>query len=243
MISSISDLQKKGYTIIKNAFDDVAIKEFREIVEDNKDLMKNTRPTESSRHLAGFHRYPCLEHLHCSISNNPKIIEFLNQIYQKNSYITIGLSDITINRSQEWHTDLLRGEFSSYLDYKSCWDSHSSGVFKFLLYLQDGRSLEVAQGKHLVKTPLDDAALTSAIEDFSTVSVPVELGDVVVIDIRLPHRGTTEEQMQSKNLEVCPKILVSTVFGELDSPLTNQMQKGNFDRLMKWDQKYKYYKN
>jgi hypothetical protein len=241
MTSSISELRKKGYTIIKNAFDDVAIKEFRKIVQDNQYLMKNTRPVKSSRHLAGFHRYPQLEPLHCSITSNPKIVEFINQIYQKNSYITIGLSDITINRSQEWHTDLLRGEFSSYLDHKSCWGNHSGEVFKFLLYLQKGRSLEVAHGKHLVRTPMDDTALTNTIKDFSTVSVPVEPGDVIVMDIRLPHRGSTEEQMRGNKLEQCPKILISTVFGGIDSPLTHQMQKGNLARLMKWDQKDKYY--
>lgn len=232
----ISKLQTSGYTVIKNAFDDSEIRKFREIVLNNQHLMKNTRPTKSSRHLAGFHRFQQFEALHCLMTNNPKIIAFLNYIYPNNSYITIGLSDITINRSQGWHTDLLRNQYSKYLDDDACWGINSGGVYKFLLYLQNGRSLEVAKGMHLVKTPLNDAELASDIANISTVSIPVELGDVVVMDIRLPHRGATEEEMASEEFELNPKILVSTVFGGNDYPLTYQMQRGNFARLMNWDQ-------
>jgi primosomal replication protein N len=105
------------------------------------------------------------------------------------------------------------------------------------MYLQNGRSLTVAEGKHLVKTPLNDKDLMSVIANNPTVSIPVEAGDIVVMDIRLPHRGSTEEQMAREQVVLNPKILISTVFGGNDRRLTHQMMEGNLARLIDWDKR------
>lgn len=230
-----SQLQKKGYVVLEQVVSHDAIKEYREIILSNQNLMKNTRPTPSARHLAGFHRFAQFGSLHSALVQNRRIQEFFSRCNEHEEYIDIGLSDITINRSQCWHTDLLRGEFSRYLDEQACWGEQSGGVYKCLLYLQGGTSLEVAEGLHLTPTPLNDDQLEAFIHHAMTTCIPVESGDVIIMDIRLPHRGSTEAQMANKEFEVNPKILVSTVLGSADKPLTTQMKQGNADRQAKWD--------
>jgi hypothetical protein len=93
--------------------------------------LKNTRPTPSSRHLAGFHRYPELESLHGQLAGNKKVLNFMKLVLGVQQVRSIGLSDITINRSQNWHKDLLRGKYESYLNGVEIWDCDSAGVYKF----------------------------------------------------------------------------------------------------------------
>jgi len=234
---SISQLLETGCTIIKNAFTTSEVDNFRLKVLDNRALMKSTRPTPSSRHLAGFHRFPTLEPLHSAVTGNAKLAKFLEKLFLGDTPISIGLSDITINRSQPWHTDLLRGEFSQFVDEKACWDQNGGGVYKLLVYLQAGTSLRIAPGMHKDRTPLDDEELEHSLDHSSTCDVTADTGDVVVMDIRLPHCGADEQAMQRKSLEDNPKILISTVVGALQSPFTRQMQLGNMARMLDWDQR------
>lgn len=232
-----TDLYANGFTVIEQVFSDEDVRHFRDHILDHQHLMKNTRPTQSARHLAGFHRFPTLEQIHHAISSNARLTDFGKALFQGEPYVTIGMSDITINRSQDWHTDLLRGPYARYLDEESCWGDGSEGLYKFLVYLQDGSSLQVARGAHLRKTPLNDYDILSSLTDHSIESVPVAAGDVVVMDIRLPHRGSSEEQTASMELGPSAKILVSTVVGRMSNRLTHQMSAGNAMRLADWDQR------
>lgn len=53
-----------GAAIIPGVFSLAEIERARAHVLAHMDLMKNTRPTPTSRHLAGFDQYPLLEPLH-----------------------------------------------------------------------------------------------------------------------------------------------------------------------------------
>ena len=66
----------------------------------------------------------------------------------------------------------------------------------------------------------------------------VEPGDVVILDIRAAHRGSTEEACQSPACSSHPRILVSTVLGRSDGELTKAMEMGNFHRLMDWVERH-----
>jgi hypothetical protein len=169
---------------------------------------------------------------------NSEIRSFINDALGGMDSVTIGLSDITINRSQEWHCDLLRGAFSSYLNEEVCWGPRGGGVYKALLYLQEGKSLATVPGSHARKTSLDNDQCVIP-KDLDSIShVSVNPGDVVIIDLRLIHRGSTEAEMQPLTLADNAKILISTVFGGVDYPLTNAMEVGNFHRLMAWIANY-----
>jgi hypothetical protein len=237
-MSRLVNLKQDGFVVLPNVFNHEQIAFARKTVLDNIHLLKNTRPTVSSRHLAGFHRHPALEILHCMLVTNSEIRSFINDALGGMDSVTIGLSDITINRSQEWHCDLLRGAFSSYLNEEVCWGPRGGGVYKALLYLQEGKSLATVPGSHARKTSLDNDQCVIP-KDLDSIShVSVNPGDVVIIDLRLIHRGSTEAEMQSLTLADNAKILISTVFGGADCPLTNAMEVGNFHRLMAWIAKY-----
>jgi len=62
-ISGISDrhvpqLLKDGYTTLRGVFDQKELSACRERILQNLILFKNTRPSSSALHLAGFHRFP-----------------------------------------------------------------------------------------------------------------------------------------------------------------------------------------
>lgn len=231
----VKKLRTHGYVVLKSVIEKDVIEHSRRQVVDNLSLFKNTRPNPSSRHLAGFHRYPELESLHTALSSNKSVLELLNATLQGKGVRTIGLSDITINRSQKWHKDLLRGRFSSYIDNESiCWEKNVGDGYKILLYLQSGSSLKVICGSHLLPISLENDSYSEPDDETLVESIPVEAGDIVVMDIRTSHRGSSEEVYPSEESVNNPRILISTVLGCIDSALTKEMELGNLYRMMDW---------
>jgi hypothetical protein len=238
-MTDLINLKINGFCILQNLFNLEQIEYAKKIVIDNLNLFKNTRPYSSSRHLAGFHRYPQLNILHSMLSSNCDIYNIISRKLDGSNLVFIGLSDITLNRSQEWHCDLLRGSFSKYLNEDICWGTQGGGVFKVLLYLQDSNSLAVVPGSHLNKILLDDDKFSIPQNPDCISFVNVTKGDVVIMDIRLIHRGSSNNEMHSLNLVNNQKILISTTLGGDDYPLTKAMEIGNFFRLKAWIDKYK----
>ncbi|MDH4986915.1 hypothetical protein QEZ47_15520 [Aminobacter anthyllidis] len=113
------------------------------------------------------------------------------------------------------------------------------GSLKALVYLQDGASLRILPCSHLSPSPLDDTLLEVLAEAArDVVRVDVKAGDVVMMDIRALHRGSTDADMRSPELAAAQKILVSTVFGPVASALAQAMQLGNAHRLADWDRRF-----
>lgn len=235
-MQEIERLRRDGFVVLRGLYDDSTIEAARSRVLDNLDLLYNTRPLPSAGHLAGFHRYPVLEPLHALISNQP-VIEGLLRSATGCEMRTIGLTDITVNRSQQWHVDLLRGRYRSHLAHHVCWGAQGGGVYKVLLYLQPGRSLKVLAGGHVRAVSLECDAAAEPADLLAISSIEVLAGDLVVMDIRLPHRGSTDDELR-RSEHLGPKILISTVFGGIGRPLTVAMEKGNFERLLDWDARH-----
>lgn len=231
-------LHQNGYVVLPLAVSPDVVLAARESVLSNIRFFKNTRPNPFSSHLAGFHRYPALEWLHGLLASNAKLSEVITATNGGQDLRTIGLSDITINRSQEWHTDLLRGRYSGYLKESYCWGAEGGGVFKALLYLQGGKGLKVIAGAHLHPRPLGSDEYARPNESADIVSLEIEAGDLIVMDLRLPHRGGTEDELMDPSFIVNPKILVSTVLGFSSKPLTRAMELGNYERLNDWDRRH-----
>jgi hypothetical protein len=199
--------------------------------------MPNTRCVSGSRHLAGFHRFPTLEPLQTMITQNLSVQGIVGQICGEGAR-TIGLSDITVNRSQQWHKDLLRGEFQSYLGEGPYCASWYGTVFKVIVYLQDGASLKIIPGSHLQDIDLRSDAGAVPSNEENVVSVPVKAGDAVVIDICTTHRGSDEDAFTTPEARDNPKILISTVFGKHNAALADRMELGNAVRLSRWMAKH-----
>jgi ectoine hydroxylase-related dioxygenase (phytanoyl-CoA dioxygenase family) len=230
---------RDGYCVLPQVFDKAEIEAFRQAAVDNLGSMGQTRNVAHSYHLAGFHRFPALAAVHARIAADETINRFLQAYYQDIPYFALGLSDITVNRSQHWHTDLLRGRYSGFLKDCDPW-AETAGCLKALVYLQDGASLRILPGSHLTPTPLDDTRLETLAEASAedVVRIDVRAGDVVMMDIRALHRGSTDADMASAELGARPKILVSTVFGGVGSAFSQAMQIGNAHRMADWDRRY-----
>jgi hypothetical protein len=233
-----SEIATNGYCVLKSVFGAEDIERFRLNSMSGQHLMGQTRHAAHSYHLAGFHRFPHFSDCHAAILSNRTVNEALEAYFDDKPYYAIGLSDITVNRSQQWHTDLLRGKYREYLPGDMVWHSGTKGCIKALVYLQSGKSLRIIPKSHLQPTPLDDAELDVLAQSTEHMQLDVQAGDVVMMDIRSVHRGSTDEEMGSPVLAQAPKILLSTVFGALNSVFARSMELGNMHRMIEWDQKY-----
>jgi hypothetical protein len=233
-----NQLKQDGVTVLRGVFAYKNIKEARTQIIKNRYLFKNTRPTPSSGHIAGFHRFPMLESLHSMLSCNPIVNDFIDFCLNNHPVRSIGLSDITINRSQHWHTDLLRGKYFHFIKEFLDWNDDAIGIYKVLLYLQDGKSLQYIRGSHLNPISLDNDHYAEPNQNDSVVPVSVFAGDIVIMDIRCSHRGAEESIYATGNWDDNPRILISTVLAKLNCPLANALEVGNFHRLQDWMRRY-----
>jgi hypothetical protein len=233
----VDEVLETGATVLPSVLTAAEVAQARKRVLAHAEWMPNTRPTPSARHLAGFHRYPELEPLHALLTGKPLIAEIIKRLCGARAR-TIGLSDITINRSQPWHKDLLRGAFSGHLNSPApCATGHGS-VFKVLAYLQDSSSLQIVPGSHCCDINLhsDQSAVPQAGE--RTLTLQAKAGDIVIIDICTTHRGSPEAAFEGAKLDDGAKILVSTVYGRHNASLTDEMEHGNAVRLAEWTRQH-----
>lgn len=227
------EVRQNGVAVLRAAFAPDEIERARRSVLAHVDLMRNTRPTPSSRHLAGFHRFPELEPLHLLLTGNQQTQEVISSLLGP-EYRTIGLSDITINRSQQWHKDLLRGRFSHFIDDEHPCENNHGKAFKVILYTQDSSSLLVVPGSHRQDISLESDHFAIPADDVPVTRIETRAGDAVVIDICTTHRGSAEEAFASQEVSDSPKILVSTVFGRSNCIFADSMESGNAERLFWW---------
>ena len=219
--------------MIRDAFTQAEVSGARRTVLAHSDLMKNTRPTPSSRHLAGFHRFPELAPLHAFLTDNAAVRHQIGSLLG-DAPRTIGLSDITINRSQAWHKDLLRGRYRHYLGEGDVCALHHGKVFKVIVYLQDSTSLQVIEGSHRIDISLTSDRSAVPSPEIPVTRVDAKKGDAVIIDVCTTHRGSEESAYESAESQKYPRILVSTVFGRVGCPFTERMEAGNAARLVDW---------
>lgn len=233
---ALADVRSLGVGVLPAAFDAASIDRARERVLAHTDLMKRTRPTPSARHLAGFERFPALEPLHAEIVANAVVTDALHELLGP-SLRTIGLSDITIDRSQQWHKDLLRGDYRAFLGSDEPCAQHHGEAYKVIWYLQGSRSLQVVPGSHRHDIDLsgDEHAIPGP--DVPVASIPVEAGDAVIIDLCTTHRGADEATYLGRAADAPARILVSTVFTAVDSAFADRLAAGNAARLADWDRR------
>ncbi len=230
-------LREEGFVVLRDVFSSEEIEWARQAVLTNTSLMKRTRPAPSSLHLAGFHRYPEFEKLHGSLSCNARVLSFLRQFLGGHRVRTIGLSDITINRSQTWHKDLLRGKYSQHIDPDLIWSNHGAALFRVLMYLQDSASLKIVPGSHLEPIALDNDESAIPHDPARVKCVSVTAGDVVIMDVRMSHRGSEEDVFLSEGRLKNLRILVATTLGDAKHVFTDRMEEGNAARLSDWMQR------
>lgn len=232
-VANWEELQHSGVTVLKQVLPPATIAATRQTILANCGLLRNTRPAPSAGHLAGFHRFPELESLHSLLASNPRVLATLRAAVN-DDVRTIGLSDITVNRSQGWHRDLLRGTYREHIDENLIWSAAGGVLFKALLYLQDSCSLKLIADSHQSRCPLVSDAHSEPAAGDTILAPSVRAGDVVLMDLRMSHCGSDDVFFTSAAVLKQPKMLVSTVFGAVGSPLTAQMESGNAIRQADW---------
>lgn len=231
-------LRQSGVAVLRDAFATGEIAAARSCVLAHRDLLRRTRPSPSSGHLAGFHRYPAFLPIHDMLTGNLRGRRVIETALEGRACRAIGLSDITVNRSQPWHADLLRGAYRHHLDGVDIWNAAEPGVYKLLAYLNDTASLRFVAGSHLRPIGLDTDEQALPDKDAGIEAVRVSAGDAVIMDIRCLHRGAEEADYLSGRWDDEPRILVSTVFGGEPGDLARALESGNRARMAEWDARW-----
>lgn len=230
-------VRSHGVGVLRQVLTLPEVAAIRQTILTNVDRMKNTRPARQSRHLAGFHRFAEFAWIHDAILEQSRINQVLEAL-SEGPIRAIGLTDITVDRSQPWHKDLLRGPFEHFLDDADIWGGRSGQVFKVLVYLQDSSSLKVIRGSHATEASLRSDHHVIPCDDDRVDTIHVQAGDVVIMDLRLTHRGSFEHEFQERKPGDASKILVSTVLGNAGNELTDRMEEGNASRQRHWDERW-----
>lgn len=212
------EILKNGYFILKNVFNKNDINTFRNEVNqyiNNNKTIKNAGGIT----IPDFIKYPEFEKLK-KIINNEYINNILKELFD-NNYRFCAHNDIGINRIVGWHKDKLNGEYSKFetIDIWSEYENEKHEIIKVLIYLQDHSNnddgLKIVPQSHLDRN----------INTNNFIQLNPKLGDVIIFDQRITHRGM-EKQCNEQ------RILVSFGFGK-NNIFTDNFEKGTIERQNK----------
>lgn len=177
----------KGFVILENVFSKMDIARcHRELFS----LLKKD-PSVAFKNAGGltmpnFMRLTQLKLL-SGLKDNPKIHEALSEIFGgSDEYRFCGHNDIGINRKVGWHKDKLNGKYSKFQKhniYSVNPDGEKHEIIKVLIYLQDH-----SNNNHGLKI-VPHSQNTSKIDGSKFVQLKPKLGDVIIFDQRITHRG------------------------------------------------------
>ena len=206
-------IQENGFLLVSNLFTVEEINLFRKEVFD---FLKRPNQNKNAGGITipDFIIHPEFQQTK-NIINNPKINAVLKDIFDGDNYRFCRYNDIGINRIVGWHKDKLNGQYASY-ETTDIWSTTESGdqheIVKVLIYLEDhskdNDSLKLIPGSHL----------TREINSNGFIQMRPKLGDVLIFDQRITHRGM-ERQIQS------PRLLISFGFGK-NNIFTDNFEKG-----------------
>lgn len=153
--------------------------------------------------------------------NHPKIHQALSIIFNNQTYRFCSHNDIGIDRVVGWHKDKLNGEYSKF-QKTNIWKPNNKGekheIVKVLIYLQDhsndNHGLQLIYGSHTDPEIKQDKS--------KLLQMHPELGDIIIFDQRLTHRG---QEVKTNSF----RILVTLGFGR-PNVFTDEFEKGTVAR-------------
>lgn len=209
------ELFEKGYIIIKNALPIELLNkcksEILDYISNNKCIVNCDGIT-----IPDFIKKDNFKTV-AELRNNNIILLILDDIFDKNYRFCIH-NDIGINRVVGWHKDKLNGIYEKY-ETINIWDSYEGEtheIVKVLIYLQDHSNND--DGLRIIP-------YSHNTNDYSTnnsILLHPELGDIIIFDQRITHRGICQQ------VEV-PRILVSFGYGK-NNIFTDNFEKGTINR-------------
>ena len=209
-------IREDGYVILNSIFTEDELmhcrSEILNYIETHK-VMKNA----SGISIPDFVSFDELKAT-ASLKENKKLVLKLGDYFEGDNYRFCKHNDIGINRIVGWHKDKLNGEVSKY-ETVNIWDEYNGDkheILKVLIYLEDhtrdNDGLKVVPGSHL----------TPKINPEGYIQLNPKIGDVIIFDQRITHRGM-EKQVKY------PRILVSFGFGK-NNIFTDNFEKGTIIR-------------
>jgi len=148
-----------------------------------------------------------------NLKNSIELNKILEIILSKN-YRFCQHNDIGINRQCGWHKDKLNGIYSKY-ETIDIWSEHQNEkheIVKVLIYLEDhsndNNALRIVPKSHINRKIVID----------KYIQLKPKLGDIVIFDQRITHRG-------AENAYRDYRILVSFGFGK-NNIFTDNFEKG-----------------
>lgn len=211
-------LKTQGFFIVRNMFNANEIKIFRdEITKYSQSKSPSLFKSSGGISIPDFIKFKQLSNT-ANIRHNPKLTKILNDVFGGNHYRFCQHNDIGINRVVGWHKDKLNNEYAKY-QIQNIWKKkgdQSHEILKVLIYLEDhsknNQGLRVVPKSHL----------TPKINTKGNILLRPNLGDVIIFDQRITHRGM-ERQVKDK------RILVSFGFGK-NNIFTDEFEKGTILR-------------
>jgi hypothetical protein len=210
-------LNEKGYMIIKGLFEKEELlgarSTIQKFVKENKTLRNSDGIT-----IPDFIKKEALREI--EIHDWRKKIEGILQekVFGDRNFRFCSHNDIGVNRIVGWHKDKLNGEYAKY-ETIPIWSTTEKGekheIYKVLIYLQDQEELCVVPESH--RNPHIDVK--------GVVQVKTELGDIIIFDQRISHRGAEKHMNQDR-------ILVSYGYGR-NNPFTDNFERGTIERQNK----------
>lgn len=224
-MSLCDKIYREGYIIIKNIFTREELarcgKEIGNYIKTKKTLKNGGGIT-----IPDFIKRKELRQT-AELKNNKKIHDALKDIFKGDNYRFCSHNDIGINRVVGWHKDKLNGPVSKY-ETINIWSNHKGEkheIVKVLIYLEDhgnnNDGLKIVPKSHL----------TAEINSQGYIQLNPEVGDVIIFDQRITHRG------MSKQVKY-PRILVSFGFGK-NNIFTDNFEKGTTIRQNSQNNKIK----
>lgn len=218
-MDTIDFYKENGYLVLPNVFTQNEINIFK---NETNNYIKNNKTIKNSGGITipDFIKYNEFVNTK-KIIYNEKINNKLKEIFNGSNYRFCLHNDIGINRTVGWHKDKLNDKYSSFetIDIWSDHEGEKHEIIKVLIYLQEGHGLKVIpnsnkEKKILIKNP---------------VSINHKLGDIIIFDQRITHRGMEKQS----NIQ---RILISFGFGK-NNIFTDNFEKGTIQRQTDQNQK------
>ena len=209
---------KNGYIILKNIFSEKQIDEYKQeillYIKNNKTIKNAGGIT-----IPDFIKQSTLSKT-ALIKENTQINNKLQELLGSN-YRFCSHNDIGINRVVGWHKDKLNGEVSKYetVDIWSEYNGQKHEIVKVLIYLQDHSNNN--DGLKIVLR----SQKNKKIDTKGWIQLNPSLGDVIIFDQRITHRGMNKPVKNRR-------ILISFGFGK-NNIFTDNFEKGTIIRQNK----------
>lgn len=208
-------IKKYGFIVLENIFTKEKLINCKDKIIDyvkNNDCIKNCEGFT----IPDFIKIPELIEV-ANLKDNLELNKILESILSKN-YRFCQHNDIGINRQVGWHKDKLNGRYEQY-ETIDIWAKHQEEeheLVKVLIYLEDhsndDNALKVIPKSHMKREIVTD----------KYIQFRPKLGDVVLLDQRITHRGADSVYGDHR-------ILVSFGFGK-NNIFTDNFEKGTVIR-------------